>query len=179
MADPHAKGISDNPADDRPDLGGIRQIGGGMDADGMTFGIAVSRFNGALTRELLQAAVRVLRERGADDAAIDVAWVPGSFELSGVLEAMARSGKYSALMALGAVVHGDTPHAQLIGAQVTRSITDISRQYELPVIDGVITARTYDLAAERADRARGDRGGYVARAAIEMAGVFARLKNAK
>ncbi len=154
----------------------VRQITGNHDAGRMAFGIAASRFNDRITHRLLQTTVDSLTYYGAVARNITVVWVPGSFEIGSVLEELANSKQFNSLIALGAVIQGETPHADLISSEVTRSISDISKRHGVPVIDGVIITHTMEQAEARSISGSEGRGWYVARAAIEMARVFERLK---
>jgi 6,7-dimethyl-8-ribityllumazine synthase len=162
---------------DCPQVGlrGSQQVSGNLDASGLRFGLAVSRYNATLTGQLSDSAVRALVEKGADEADVLLAWVPGAYEIPSVLERMAQSGKFDALLALGVVIQGETPHAGLINQQVSQSLADISRAHGLPVLDGVIPARDPEQAEVRCDPGQAARGRYLAYAAIEMARVFQSL----
>ena len=142
------------------------------------FGIAVSRFNQELTCRLVEDAVRALREAGVADHNLQVVWVPGAYEIPSVLERMAKRGVYSALLAFGAVIQGETQHADFIGREVAHHIVDIARKYAVPVLDGVVVAGSYELAAARCASGPESRGVYVAQAALEMASVFQQLGEA-
>jgi 6,7-dimethyl-8-ribityllumazine synthase len=154
---------------------GVREIRGQADASGFRFGIVVSRFNQDLTGVLARSAVTALQEAGATAADIDVVWVPGAFEIPSVLERLAATGSYAGLIALGAVLQGETVHAATIGSAVSRSINEISRHRGVPVIDGVVVAPDREAAETRCLPGPRSRGTYTARAAIEMAHVFRNL----
>ena len=149
---------------------------GGTDATGRRFGVVCSRFNPALTRGLLVATVTRLREHGAAAGAIEVVRVPGAFELPVALELLAVRGGYDALIGLGAVIHGETEHAHMIHATVCAAFCDIARRHRVPVIDGVVVAKTMQQAEARCLHPAENRGGYAALAAIEMAQVVTALK---
>ena len=152
-------------------LEGVQQRLGSLDGRGLTCGIVASRFNTELTHGLLGAAVRVLTECGMARQDIVVAWVPGAFEIPTLLEVMARQGTFHALIALGAVLEGETPHAQAINRGITGHFISIARTYRIPVVDGVVCAATFEQAEARCRPGGGNRGAYAARAAIEMARV--------
>jgi 6,7-dimethyl-8-ribityllumazine synthase len=154
---------------------GIVEFEGALDAAPFSFGIAVSRFNGHLTRAMAETAVTCLKKSGAREEQVTLAWVPGSFELPLVLESLAKRGGFSALIGLGVVIQGETPHATLITTEVTHGLARISSAYGVPVIDGVIAALTPAQAEARALGGEGSRGWYAARAAIEMASLMRRL----
>ncbi len=171
------KRITDQLGSDHPDLGDVQQIVGCHEVADLRFGLVVSRFNPELTEGLARAAVQALKTHGARPEQITIIWVPGAFELSGVLEICASRGQYDALIALGAVLQGATPHADAIGQTVVRSLSEIARTYQLPVIDGVVVARTAEQASARCLSGEQSRGWYAAKAAIEMAQVMKAVKS--
>ena len=146
-----------------------KEISGKLDATGLAFGIVVSRFNDFLTSQLLSGAVDCLVRHGAREEDVVIARVPGSFETPLALRRMAASGKFSALVALGAVIQGATPHAGLINAQVTRAIAQIALDTGVPIIDGIVAADNLEQAIERRGTKAGNRGWSAAQSAIEMA----------
>ncbi len=154
-----------------------KEYSGVLDAKGLKIGIVVSRFNDFLTKQLLQGAVDCLVRHGADEKDIAVMWVPGAYEISLGVKKLAATGKFSALVALGAVVQGATPHAGLINTQVARTLTQISLQHDVPVIDGVVAAETLEQAIERSGTKGGNRGWSAAQAAIEMANLMKSVKS--
>ncbi len=166
------KGIQPIASCDAPELNGIVQYTGSLNARGLSCALVVSRFNTELTHGLLQAAVATLLDSGMTADAITVTWVPGAFEIPTLLEQRAREGCWDMLIALGAVLEGQTPHAQAINRGVTRSFISIARTYAVPVIDGVVCALDWDQAAQRCLQAENNRGAYAARAAIETARVM-------
>jgi 6,7-dimethyl-8-ribityllumazine synthase len=157
-------------------LGKIRQTSGGGDARGRRFALVVSRFNAALTAALAETAVAALRECGAAARDIRVVWVPGAYESPWAVDRLAARGGVDAFIALGCVIQGETPHARLIGEQVTRALSDIARARGVPVIDGVVTANTEEQARARCRPGPHSRGRYAALAAVEMASLAARLR---
>lgn len=160
------------------DLGGVRQIEGSADAAGLRVAIAVSRFNIQLTSQLMKGAVETLRAAGAAEDDIDVVWVPGAYEIPTVVERLAASGGYAAILALGCVIQGETPHAGLINSTVAAALSDISRRHGVPVIDTVVSAMTEAQAAARCASGPNCRGVYAARTAVEMARLMPRLPGA-
>jgi 6,7-dimethyl-8-ribityllumazine synthase len=138
-------------------------------AEGFKFGIVVSRFNEFITKKLLEGALDALGRHGAKDADIAIAWVPGTFEVPVIAQKMASSGKYDAVICLGAVIRGATPHFDYIAAEVTKGIAQVGLQTGLPTVYGVITADTIEQAIERAGTKIGNKGFDAAEAAIEMA----------
>lgn len=158
-----------------PELDGARQYSGKLTGKGLKIGIAVSRFNRHLTEPLVKSAVERLRALGVFPQDITVVWVPGAYELPLMLEIMASRKQHDALIALGAVVWGETAHAELIARQVTASLADIARRYALPVIDGVVTAFNEMQARARCLSEESSRGWYAASAAVEMVNVLKNL----
>lgn len=154
-----------------------REISGMLNAQGLKFGIAVSRFNDLFTRQLLSGALDCLARHGAAEGAVAVAWVPGALEIPLAIQKMAKSRKYDALIALGVVIQGATPHAGLINSQVTRAMTQIALQEDIPVIDGVVAADNMEQAIERAGTKAGNRGWSAALSAIEMASLLKNMKD--
>lgn len=146
-----------------------QEYSGNLQAKGLKFGIVISRFNDLFTKQLLQGALDCLVRHGAADKDIAVAWAPGAYEIPFVIKKMALASKYSALIALGAVVQGATPHAGLINSQVARSLLQVGLEYGIPVIDGVVAADNLEQAIERCGTKGGNRGWTAAQAAIEMA----------
>ena len=152
-----------------------KEIGGSLEAKGLKFGIVVARFNDFLTRQLLAGAVDCLKRHGAAETDITVVWVPGSYEISLAAQRLARGGKVNAVLALGAVIQGATPHAGLINAQVARALTSIALETGVPVIDGVVAADNLEQAIERSGTKAGNRGWTTAQSAIEMANLVKSL----
>jgi 6,7-dimethyl-8-ribityllumazine synthase len=169
------KGLSDSAESSRLTASELKQVAGSHDARGLRFGIVVSRFNEALTKRLAETAVSCLKEHGAKEGDLTVVWVPGAFEIPLALQRLAERRWYAALIALGAVVQGETPHASLITTEVTHALGDLSRKHNLPVIDGVVSALNWAQAEARAGAREKNRGWYAARAAIEMANLMKQL----
>ncbi len=149
---------------------------GSQDATGLTVGIVASKFNKFVTSRLLTECVKALTKAGASDEAIEVVRVPGAFEIPLVARQLARSGRFDAVICLGAVIRGDTPHFEYISTEVSRGILQASMESNLPVIFGVLTTDTVAQAIERADPAKLHRGADAARTAIEMVNVMRQLK---
>jgi 6,7-dimethyl-8-ribityllumazine synthase len=145
---------------------------GQLSASGKRFGIVVSRFNELISRKLLEGALDCLARHGAQLDDVDIVWVPGSFEIPVATQKAAASKKYDALLCLGAVIRGSTPHFEYISAEVTKGIAQVSLQYQLPVAYGVITPDTLEQALERAGTKAGNKGWDAAMSAIEMADLF-------
>ncbi|HDQ00772.1 MAG TPA: 6,7-dimethyl-8-ribityllumazine synthase [bacterium] len=136
---------------------------------GKKFGVVVSRFNEFISSKLLGGALDCFQRHQANDQDIDIAWVPGSFEIPLTALKMAQSGKYDAVICLGAVIRGATPHFDYIAAEVTKGIAQINLQTGVPTIFGVITADTLEQAIERAGTKAGNKGWDAAMSAMEMA----------
>ncbi|MBM4149225.1 MAG: 6,7-dimethyl-8-ribityllumazine synthase [Lentisphaerae bacterium] len=150
----------------------VKTVSANLTVKGQKFGVVVSRFNDFLTRQLVDGAVDCLVRHGCAEKDITVAWVPGANEIPIVVNAMARKGGVSAIVALGAVVQGSTPHAGLINTQVSRSLSSISLDSGIPVVNGVVCADTLEQAIERCGTKAGNKGWSAAQAAIEMANLL-------
>jgi len=148
---------------------------GKLTAEGLRFGIVVSRFNEFITSKLLEGALDALKRHGADMDGTEVAWVPGSFEIPLVAQKMARSGRYNAVICLGAVIRGSTPHFDYIAAEVTKGVAAVSLSTGVPVVFGVITTDSIEQAIERAGTKMGNKGADAAVTAIEMANLMREL----
>jgi 6,7-dimethyl-8-ribityllumazine synthase len=149
---------------------------GSQNATGLAVGIVASKFNKSVTSRLLTECIKALTAAGASDEAIEVVRVPGAFEIPLVARELARSGRFDAVICLGAVIRGDTPHFEFISAEVSRGILQASLETNLPVVFGVLTTDTVAQAVERADPARLNRGADAAKTAIEMVNVMRQLK---
>jgi 6,7-dimethyl-8-ribityllumazine synthase len=150
-------------------------IEGQLDAKGLKFGIVVSRFNHFVTDRLVEGCLDALARHGASSDEVTLVRVPGSFELPGMAGRMARSEKYDAVIVLGAVIRGDTPHFDYLAAEVTKGVAQVGLASEIPVIYGVITTDTLEQAIERAGTKAGNKGADAARSAIEMADLKRRM----
>ncbi|MBM4019141.1 MAG: 6,7-dimethyl-8-ribityllumazine synthase [Planctomycetes bacterium] len=139
------------------------------------FGIVVSRFNEFITSKLLAGCLDALQRHGADPDAVDVAWTPGSFEMPMVAKRMAESGRYAAVICLGAVIRGSTPHFDYIAAQVAKGVAQVGMKTGVPTVFGVITSDTLEQAIERAGTKSGNKGADAAAIAIEMANLLDQL----
>ncbi|MDK6232923.1 6,7-dimethyl-8-ribityllumazine synthase [Aerococcus sanguinicola] len=145
---------------------------GNLYTDDMKVGIVVSRFNDFITSKLLGGAVDSLKREGVAEEAIDVAWVPGAFEIPLLAKKMAETGRYDAIICLGAVIRGATSHYDYVCAEVSKGISQVSMATGLPVLFGVITTDTIEQAIERAGSKAGNKGSECAQAAIEMVNVI-------
>jgi 6,7-dimethyl-8-ribityllumazine synthase len=150
----------------------MKKFEGTLDAKGMKVGIVVSRFNNFFTDKLLEGAVDCLKRHGADESKLAVAYVPGSFEIPAAASKMAQSKKYDAVICLGAIVRGDTPHFDFIAAENSKGVAKLAMESEIPVIYGVITTDTLEQAVERAGTKAGNKGWDAAQAAIEMVNLY-------
>ena len=139
---------------------------------GLKFGLVISRFNDFITRKLLEGAQDALLRHGVNEEDVEIAWVPGTFEIPLIARKLAQTKRYDAVICLGAVIRGDTPHFEYIAAEVTRSIGKVGLDTGLPVIYGVITADTLEQAIERAGTKQGNKGFEAAVSAIEMANLL-------
>jgi len=142
---------------------------------GLRMGIIVSRFNEFISNKLLEGAKDALMRHGVAEGDIDVAWTPGSFEIPLIAQQMARSKKYDAVICLGAVIRGRTPHFDYIAAELSKGIAKVSLDTGTPVIHGVITADTLEQAIARAGAKMGNKGFAAASSAIEMANLIKSL----
>ena len=154
----------------------VKVVEGALDARGMKFGIIVSRFNSAVTERLLEGALEALKTHGGEDKDIDVVRVPGAFEIPLLTKKLAASGKYDALICLGAVIRGDTPHFEYIAEAVTHGIGAVVLEHRLPISFGVLTTNNVEQAMERAGAKGENKGFEAALTAIEMAGLNRTLK---
>jgi 6,7-dimethyl-8-ribityllumazine synthase len=150
-------------------------IEGKLDATGLTFGIVVGRFNSFIAERLLEGAVDGLVRHGADDGRIDVLRVPGAFEIPLAAQKMAARRKYDAIICLGAVIRGSTPHFDYVAGEVSKGVASVSLESGIPVIFGVLTTDTIEQAVERAGTKAGNKGFDAAVTAIETANVFKEL----
>ena len=138
-------------------------------------GIVVARFNEFITSKLLGGAIDTLKRHDVNEAAIDVAWVPGAFEIPLIASKMAKSGKYDAVICLGAIIRGSTSHYDLVCNEAAKGIAQVSLQSDIPVMFGVITTENIEQAIERAGSKAGNKGYDCALSAIEMVNMLASL----
>lgn len=142
---------------------------GALLGEGLKFAVVVSRFNEFFTSKLLDGAQDALRRHGVKEQDIDVAWTPGAFDIPVIAQKLARSKKYDAVICLGAVIRGGTPHFDYIAAEVTKGIASVALDAGMPVINGTITTDTLEQAVERSGTKAGNKGFDAALSAIEMA----------
>jgi 6,7-dimethyl-8-ribityllumazine synthase len=154
----------------------MKEHSAGLHGAGKRFGIVVGRFNDFVTRPLLAGARDCLVRHGVADDDVEVAWVPGAWEIPGALRRMSRGGRFDALIALGAVIRGSTPHFDYVSAGVANGVAAVGASADLPVVFGVLTVDTIEQAIERAGTKAGNKGWEAAIAALEMANLFAMLE---
>jgi 6,7-dimethyl-8-ribityllumazine synthase len=153
-------------------------IEGKFDASGKRFGIVVARWNEFIVNKLVSGALDALRRHNANEENVAVAYCPGSFEIPIVVKKMVESGKYDAVIALGAVIRGSTPHFDYISSEVTKGVASVGLDTGVPCIFGVLTTDTIEQAVERAGTKAGNKGFEAAVSAIEMVSLFDAFKNA-
>ncbi|MCR4671655.1 MAG: 6,7-dimethyl-8-ribityllumazine synthase [Lachnospiraceae bacterium] len=153
----------------------MNTIEGKLNGQGMKIGIVCARFNEFITSKLLGGALDALLRHGVAEEDIDVCWVPGAFEIPVTAQKMAKSGKYDAVLALGAVIRGATSHYDYVCAEVSKGIAQVTLQTEVPVLFGVLTTNTIEQAVERAGTKAGNKGSDVAVSAIEMVDLLKKL----
>ena len=151
-------------------------IEGNLKADGKKFGIIVARFNSFICEKLLEGALDTLLRSGTDDADIDVVRVPGAFEIPLIAKKMATSQKYDAIICLGVVIRGATPHFDVVVNEVSKGSAQVGLDTGVPVIFGVLTTETIEQAIERSGTKAGNKGSEVAVAAIEMADLITKFQ---
>ncbi len=152
------------------------EIAGELSARDLRIGIVVGRFNGFIGERLLQGALGALKLHGADAAQVSVVRVPGAFEMPLALRIMAASGRHDALVALGAVIRGDTPHFDYVAGECARGLSRVMHEFSLPVAFGVLTVDSVEQAIERAGADGGNKGAEAALAAVEMANLARKLR---
>lgn len=146
----------------------VKILEGSLIAEGMKVGIVVARFNEFITSKLLSGALDTLKRHGVKENDIEVAWVPGAFEIPVVCKKMAESTKYHTVIALGTVIRGSTPHFEYVSAEVSKGVASVGMETGVPTIFGVLTTDTIEQAIERAGTKAGNKGSDAALAAIEL-----------
>jgi 6,7-dimethyl-8-ribityllumazine synthase len=154
----------------------MRIYEGRLTSNNKKYGIVVGRFNEFIGGKLLAGALDALKRHGVNEEEIEVAWVPGAFEIPLAAKKMAQSGKYSAVICLGAVIKGSTPHFDFVSSEVSKGIANVSLETGLPVVFGVLTTDTIEQAIERAGTKAGNKGYDAACTAIEMVNLFDELE---
>ena len=155
---------------------GANHIEGNISAEGRSFGIVASRFNDFIVKALLDGALGAIRRHGGDAGAVDVVWVPGSYEIPVVARELALSGRYDAIVCLGAVIRGATAHFEYVAGGVASGISTVALETRVPVIFGVITTETIEQAIERAGTKMGNKGFEAAVSAMEMADLMPQIR---
>ena len=153
----------------------MKTIEGKLDAKELKFGIVVARFNEFISSKLLSGCLDGLKRHGAEDSNIEMIWAPGAFEIPFLAKKMATSGKYNAVICLGAVIRGATPHFDFVAAEVSKGVASVGLDTGIPVIYGVLTTDNIEQAIERAGTKSGNKGFDAALAAIEMANVMPQI----
>lgn len=153
----------------------VKYIEGELNARGFKFGIVVSRFNDFITGRLLDGAVDALRRHGADENDIEVVKVPGAFEIPMAAKKMSAAKKYDAILCLGAVIRGATPHFNYVSAEASKGVGAVALEASMPVLFGILTTDTLEQAIERAGSKSGNKGWETAMAAIEMANLYKKI----
>ncbi len=154
----------------------IKTIEGNLIAKGKKFVIAASRFNDFITKQLIDGCLDTLIRHGADKEKIELVYVPGAFEIPLIAQKLARSKGFDAVICLGAVIRGSTPHFDYVASEVSKGVAQVSLDTGIPVIFGVITADTIEQAIERAGTKDGNKGKDAAISAIEMANLITQIK---
>ncbi|OGU16680.1 MAG: 6,7-dimethyl-8-ribityllumazine synthase [Geobacteraceae bacterium GWC2_53_11] len=147
-------------------------IEGKLDATGLRFGIVISRFNSFICERLLEGAVDALLRHGAEDSAIQVIRVPGAFEIPLIAQKIAKSGRHDAVICIGAIIRGSTPHFDFVSAEVTKGIATASLESGIPISFGVLTTDTIEQSIERAGTKVGNKGFDAAMSALEMVNII-------
>lgn len=154
----------------------IKTYEGSMVIYNARFGIVVGRFNSFIVESLLEGALDTLRRHGAVDKNIEIVRVPGAFEIPLAAQRMAQAGKYDAIIALGAVIRGGTPHFEYVAGECTKGLAAVMMQHNVPVAFGVLTVDTIDQAIERAGTKAGNKGAEATLSAIEMVNLLGQMK---
>jgi len=152
-----------------------KTIEGDLTIRGARFAIVVTRFNSFITERLLEGAIDALQRHGAQSADMHIVRTPGAFEMPLVVQRVAKSNKYDAIIALGAVIRGGTPHFDYVAGECTKGIAQVSLQYDVPVAFGVLTTDTIEQAIERAGTKAGNKGAEAAMSAIEMVNLLKQI----
>lgn len=153
----------------------MRMISGTFDDSQIRVGILASRFNEVIVSKLIDGAADALARHGVDLDTVDLAWVPGAFEIPSAAKRMAESGRYDALICLGAVIRGETDHYEHVATEVTKGIAQVSLAAGIPVLYGVLTTDTVEQALNRAGLKAGNKGFECAMDALEMVSLFKKL----
>lgn len=160
-------------------MSNITTFSGDFSAQNMRIGIVAGRFNDFIVDNLIAGAVDCLTRHGADESDIAIARVPGAVEIPLAVQRMAKTGQYDAIIALGAVIRGGTPHFDFVAGECSKGIGQLSLQYDIPVSFGVLTVDTIEQAIERAGTKAGNKGAEAAMGTIEMVNVLRQIESAK
>jgi len=153
----------------------VKVIEGQLTAKGKKFAVVASRFNDFITRKLLEGALDAINRHGGDEKNVEVVWVPGAFEVPLAASKLAKSNKFDAVICLGTVIRGSTPHFDYIASEVAKGIAQVGLATGVPVSFGIITADSLEQAIERVGAKQGNKGADAALSAIEMANVIAQI----
>ncbi len=153
----------------------VRKFEGKFDARGEKIAIVGSRFNDFFTSELMEGALDCLRRHGVTEDQIDTAWVPGGFEIPFAAKRFVETGRYAAVICVGCIIQGDTPHFGFVAGEVTKGIAQVSLDSNIPVVYGIVTAETLDQAIERSGTKAGNKGFDAAMTALEMIDLCANI----
>ena len=156
-------------------MSSIKEIAGDFNPKKARFGIAVARFNSFIVESLVEGAIDTLQRHGVADKDIEIVRVPGAFELPVMVQAMANSGKYESVIALGAVIRGSTPHFDIVAGECAKGLSSVQLSTGVPVGFGVLTVDTIEQAIERAGTKAGNKGAEAAMTVLEMVNVMAKL----
>ena len=157
-------------------MSSIKEVAGDFNPGKARFGIAVARFNSFIVESLVEGAIDTLQRHGVADEDIEIVRVPGAFELPVLVQAMANTGKYESVIALGAVIRGSTPHFDIVADASAKGLATIALDTGLPIVNGILTTDSIEQAIERAGTKAGNKGAEAAVTAIEMSSLMSKLK---
>ena len=157
-------------------MNNVKGIEGGLTVRGAYFGLAVARFNSFVVESLVDGTVDTLRRHGAEDKDMEIVRAPGAFELPLVAKRMAATGRFDAIIALGAVIRGGTPHFEYVAGECTKGLASVSLEHDIPVTFGILTVDTIEQAIERAGTKAGNKGAEAAMSAIEMVNLLPQIQ---
>ncbi len=150
-------------------------IEGKLDASGLKIGIAVSRFNELISKSLVDGAIDCIKRHGGDEGSVEIAWVPGSFEVPFIAQKLAETKKFNAIICLGAVIRGSTPHFDYVAAESAKGVAVASQKSGVPIIYGILTTDSIEQALERSGSKQGNKGFDAALSAIEMSNLLKQI----
>ncbi len=156
-------------------MGSSKVVNAGLISKGKKFGIVVSRFNEFISSKLLEGAIDTLVKHGTTESDISAVWVPGSFEVPMIAKKMVNSGKYNAVICLGAIIRGETPHFDFVASEAAKGIAQVAMNGDVPCIFGIITTDNLEQALDRAGTKSGNKGRDAAQTAIEMCNLYAEV----